>query len=117
MLAAKGNQPSLHDTAYGASGQGREADPAPGVTHDDRKQIENTHGQYDTIVSDTHGLPPAWPDVAEVIPISRERKVKVGHADTTRHSITSRRGTETRTRNRSPGGGRLPTTVRAKNHF
>ena len=96
LLAVKGNQPSLHEAVQAVFDRALEADFA-GVEHDGHEQIEDGHGRHEeryvTVIYDPEGLPPGWPDVAAVVLVGRERRVKGSNTSTAHYYITSLRGT------------------------
>lgn len=96
LLAAKGNQPALHDAVHAVFDRACEADFA-GVAHDDHEAIESGHGRHEeryvTVIYDPQGLPPEWPGVAAVVLVGRKREVKGVRTDTYHYYVTSLRGT------------------------
>jgi predicted transposase YbfD/YdcC len=96
LLAVKGNQPALQRAVHAAFGRARGAD-FEGVGHDRHEASEDGHGRHEersvTVVYDPVGRPPAWPDVAAVVEVSREREVKGVNTSTAHYYVTSHRGT------------------------
>jgi predicted transposase YbfD/YdcC len=96
LLAVKGNQPAL-EAAVRRNFEQALANDFAGVAVDHHATIEDGHGRHEeryvTVISDPTGLPPAWPDVAAVVLVGREREVKGVNASRARYYVTSRRGT------------------------
>jgi predicted transposase YbfD/YdcC len=96
LLAVKGNQPGLHEAVMAAFGAACEGD-FEGVEHDGDEQVEDGHGRheerYTTVIYDPEGLPGGWPDVAAVVLIGRERRVKGENTSTAHYYLTSLRAT------------------------
>ena len=74
LLAAKGNQPTLHDAVRAVFDRACGADFA-GVGPDGHAAVEDGHGRheerYTTVIYDPPGLPPDWPGVAAVVRVGR----------------------------------------------
>lgn len=96
LLAVKDNQPSLLDAVEAAFAEACERDFV-GVAGDGDATMEEGHGRrearYVTVLSDPEGLPAAWPDVAAVVQVNREREAGGENASTTHYYITSYAGT------------------------
>jgi predicted transposase YbfD/YdcC len=96
LLAAKGNQPALHDAVRAVFDRACATDFA-GLRYATHGRAEDGHGRHEeryvTVVYDPDGLPPEWPDVAAVVQVSRERSVGGKNASTTHWYVTSYPGT------------------------
>jgi predicted transposase YbfD/YdcC len=96
LLAVKGNQPGLHEAVMAAFGEACETD-FEGVEHDGDEQVEDGHGRheerYTTVIDNPEGLTEGWPDVAAVVLIGRERRVKGETTSTSHYYLTSLRAT------------------------
>jgi len=96
LLAVKDNQPTLAAAVERAVDAACAADFA-GVRVDYHEAAEDGHGRHEerrvTVLYDPPGLPPAWPGVAAVVKVDRERQVNGGeNVGTTHYYITSYRG-------------------------
>jgi len=95
LLAVKGNQPTLQAAVEAVFDRACEADFA-GVRYDMHATRESGHGRqeerYVTVIYEPEGLPAEWPDVAAVVLVGRERKVKDRNVSTSHYYLTSRRG-------------------------
>jgi len=95
LLAVKGNQPTLQAAVQAVFDRACEADFA-GVRYDMHATVERGHGRqeerYVTVIYEPEGLPAEWPDVAAVVLVGRERKVKGKNVSTSHYYLTSRRG-------------------------
>jgi predicted transposase YbfD/YdcC len=96
LLAVKGNQPSLRDAVEAVFAEACERDFV-GVAEDGDATVEEGHGRreerYVTVITDPEGLPDAWPDVAAVVQVNRERETAGKGASTTHYYLTSYAGT------------------------
>ncbi len=96
LLTVKGNQPTLQAAVQAVFDRACEVDFA-GVRYDTHALVESGHGRqeerYVTVIYDPEGLPAEWPDVAAVVLVGRERKVKGKNTSTVHYYLTSRRGT------------------------
>ena len=95
LLAVKDNQPGLHAAVQAVFAQACEAD-FTGVRHQMHAQVEDGHGRHEeryvTVIYDPPGMPAAWPDVAAVVQVNRERAVAGKNTTTTHYYLTSYRG-------------------------
>jgi predicted transposase YbfD/YdcC len=95
LLAVKGNQPTLHEAVTAVFERACAADFA-GVKHDGHESVADGHGRHEercvAVVYDPEGLPAAWPDVAAVVFVGREREVGGENTSTAHYYITSHRG-------------------------
>ena len=98
LLCVKGNQEGLEAAVEEVFDRAVEADFV-GVEQDGHEEVsaKKSHGRheerYTTVIYDPKGLPAAWPDVAAVVMVGREREVKGKRTETTHDFITSHRGT------------------------
>lgn len=96
LLAVKGNQPALSEAVRGVFGRACEAD-FEGFRHCGHEAVEDGHGRHEeryvSVVYDPDGLPPAWPDVAAVVEVNRERTAGGTSTSTSQYYVTSHRGT------------------------
>src|SRR5207245_230738 len=73
------------------------APDAAGVAEDGDAAVEDGHGRHEeryvTVLTGPEGLPGAWPDVAAVVQVSREREVAGRNTSTTHFYVTSYAGT------------------------
>jgi predicted transposase YbfD/YdcC len=96
LLAAKGNQPTLHEAVGAAFDRAVEAD-FKGVKHDMHEAVEDGHGRHEeryvAVIYEPSGLPEAWPDVKAVVQVGREREVKGVNVSTTHYYVSSHAGT------------------------
>jgi predicted transposase YbfD/YdcC len=96
LLAVKGNQPALFEAVRAVVDRACEADFA-GVQFDQHEAVEDGHGRHEeryvTVIREPDGLPGAWPDVAAVVLVGRERVAKGTAASTTHYYVTSYPGT------------------------
>ena len=96
LLAAKGNQPNLHEAVQAVFDR---ADAAgwEGVRFDTHATEEDGHGRHEermtTVIYDPAGLSADWPDVAAVVLVGRERSVGDATSFTGQYYITSHAGT------------------------
>lgn len=94
LLAVKGNQPALRAAAEGAVEAAAEADFA-GV--DGGEQTDDAHGRHEEryvgVFRSPDGVPTAWPDVAAVVQVNREREVGGVRTCTSHYYLTSYPGT------------------------
>lgn len=94
--AVQGDQPALYEAVERVGTQACARD-CVGVAMDGRAVVEDGHGRhaerYVTVCTDPEGLPEAWPDVAAVVPVNREREVDGTNPCTTPFSLTSSAGT------------------------
>jgi predicted transposase YbfD/YdcC len=95
LLAVKGNQPNLL-AAVGQVFADAIAADFEGVAVDQHATVGTGHGRveerYATAIANPVGLPAAWPDVAAVVPVNREREVNGVTATTTQYSVNSHLG-------------------------
>jgi predicted transposase YbfD/YdcC len=95
LLAVKGNQPALHAAVERVCTQACERDFV-GVAMDGQAVVEDGHGRHEeryvTVFTDPEGLPEAWPDVAAVVQVNREREVNGTNTTTTHFYLTSYAG-------------------------
>ena len=96
LLAAKGNQPTLH-AAIGAVFERADAAGLEGVRFDHHTTAGDGHGRHEersvSVIYDPEGLPPDWPDVAAVVSVLRERAVGDEVTTTVHYYLTSHAGT------------------------
>lgn len=94
LLAVKGNQPTLQVAVQAVFDRACAVD-FEGVRHDMHATTESGHGRqeerYVTVIYGPEGLPAEWPDVAAVVLVGRERKVKGKNVSTSHYYLTSRR--------------------------
>jgi predicted transposase YbfD/YdcC len=96
LLAAKGNQPSLHEAVQAVFDRAVEAD-FEGAMHDGHESVEDGHGRHEeryvTVIYEPSGLPEAWSDVKAVIHVGREREIAGRNTSTSHYYISSHAGT------------------------
>ena len=96
LLAVKGNQPTLAAAVERVFADAIAADFV-GVTYDQHLTEDVGHGRHEeryvTVIAHPSGLPAAWPDVAAVVQVNREREVGGVNTTTTHYYITSHMGT------------------------
>jgi predicted transposase YbfD/YdcC len=96
LLAAKGNQPTLHE-AIGAVFERADAAGFENVRFDHHTTAESGHGRHEersvSVIYDPQGLPPEWPDVAAVVSVLRERSVGGEVTTAVHYYLTSHAGT------------------------
>jgi predicted transposase YbfD/YdcC len=96
VLAVKGNQEALQTAVEAAFAAACAAD-FDGVAHDTHATIEDGHGRHEeryvTVLHDPVGIPSAWPDVAAVVFVGREREVNGTNASSGHYYLSSYRGT------------------------
>ena len=96
LLAARGNQPTLHDAVRAVLERACAAGFAD-VRFDTHESAEGRHGRrderYTTVTYDPVGLPTDWPDVAAVVLVGREREVGGTNTSTAHYYLTSHAGT------------------------
>ena len=95
LLAVKDNQPTLRAAVESVFERACQADFA-GVRSDGHESNDDAHGRreerYVTVVYGPTGLPPAWPDVAAVVLVNREREVAGVRTVTSHYYLTSHAG-------------------------
>jgi predicted transposase YbfD/YdcC len=96
LLAVKGNQPALREAVEAVFADACARDFV-GVPTDGQATVEDGHGRHEeryvTVLPDPAGLPEAWPDVAAVVQVNRERAVAGKNTSTTHFYLTSYAGT------------------------
>lgn len=96
LLAVKENQPTLRAAVEAVFERACAADFV-GVRSEGHGAVGSGHGRHEeryvTVVSDPHGLPPEWPDVAAVVQVNREREANGQRTTTTHYYLTSYPGT------------------------
>jgi predicted transposase YbfD/YdcC len=94
LLAVKDNQPTLRDAVERVAEAACAADLA-GV--DGSEEIGDAHGRHEeryvAVFAKPQGIPAAWPDVAAVVQVNRERVIGGERTSTTHYYLTSYAGT------------------------
>ena len=96
LLAVKDNQPTLRAAIEAVFDRACD-DDFVGVRCDEHEAVEDGHGRHEersvTVIYDPDGLPAAWPDVAAVVQVNRERGIGGKRAVTCQYYLTSHDGT------------------------
>lgn len=96
LLAVKDNQPRLRAAAEAVIGRACEAD-FEGDRYDGHESVDDGHGRHEeryvSVVRAPEGLPAAWPDVAAVVQVNREREVNGVRTTTSHYYLSSHAGT------------------------
>jgi predicted transposase YbfD/YdcC len=98
LLAVKDNQPNLRAAVERVFEAACEADFV-GVAVTGGEEIDDAHGRieerYTTVIRNPLGIPSAWPDVAAVVQVNREREAGGKRTSTTHYYLSSYGGTAT----------------------